>query len=79
MSALSKFLADIFLGAFGEFLQGLLSSLRAESAQREVGKLTAERDQGKATIAAQQAELQAQADAPRSTEDAIKRLEAGSA
>ncbi len=55
MNALTKFLADIFLGAIGDFVQGLLTSLRSEKAQRDVGRLTAERDQANAVIVTQQA------------------------
>lgn len=79
MSAIGKFFADVFLGAFGDFLQGLLTSLRSEKAQRDVGRLTAERDQAKDVITTQQAELDAAINAPKTTDDAIARLEGGTA
>lgn len=74
-----KTLLDSFLAAFGSAVTDWLGDLRAEQAQRDVGRLTSERDQAKAATSATQAELEAAVHAPQTVDDAIKRLEEGSA
>lgn len=71
--------AGLVLGALSKFALDAWNSYRGEKALRELGRVQAEAEQGRATIAAQEAELQAQADAPRSADEAIRRLEEGSA
>lgn len=66
----------------GWLTQSLLSYLRQREASQNTTDLAstkAELDQAQKTIAAQQAELEAQANAPASVTDAIKRLEDGTA
>jgi hypothetical protein len=83
MSAVAAWFAKegvgLLLGALAKFALDAWNSYRGDQALRELGRAQAEAEQGRATIAAQEAELQAQADAPRSSDDAIRRLEDGSA
>lgn len=76
---LAKEGAGLLLGALAKFALDAWNSYRGDQALRDLGRAEAQVEQGKGTIAAQQAELQAQADAPRSADDAIRRLEDGSA
>jgi hypothetical protein len=71
--------AGLLLGALGKLALDAWNSYQANQAQRDLATAQAQNQQAQATIAAQQSELQAQADAPQSTDDAIKRLEDGSA
>lgn len=71
--------AGLVLGALAKLLLDAWQSYRDDQALKDLGRAQAESEQGRGTIAAQQAELQAQADAPRSVNDAIRRLEEGSA
>jgi arginine exporter protein ArgO len=70
---------EALFNALGASFAGWLASKRAEETQQDLGAAQARNEQAQATIAAQQSELQAQADAPQSVDDAIKRLEDGSA
>lgn len=69
----------LLLGALAKLALDAWNSYRGDQALRDLGRVEAEAEQGRATIAAQEAELQAQADAPQSADDAIRRLEEGSA
>jgi hypothetical protein len=69
----------LLLGALAKLALDAFSAYRSDQALRELGRAEARADQGEATIAAQEAELQAQANAPRSTDEAIRRLDDGSA
>jgi len=55
------------------------NSYQADQHLKELGAAQAQLSQASATIAAQQDMLQAQADAPKTTGDTIKRLRDGSA
>lgn len=68
-----------FLGAFGEALNDFFDRRVADKNAKALGRAEAQAEQGAATIEAQQAELQAQADAPRTVDEALARLEDGSA
>lgn len=68
-----------FFDSFGRSLNDFFDRQKAEQNARELGSAEAKIEQQNATIDAQQAELQAQADAPKSVDDAIKRFEEGSA
>lgn len=67
------------LGAAADFLLGLFAQKQADENAKDLGRAEAQVEQSKDTIEAQQAELDALANAPRTTSDAIKRLEEGSA
>lgn len=71
-SIAGAFLKEGFLA-----LQTYLGSLRAEQAQRDLGRVEAERDHAKATNEALEASLQASVDAPKSVPDAIMALREG--
>lgn len=68
-----------FFNAFGRTVNDWLSARQADQNAKDVGAAQAQVGQANATIAAQQAELQAQENAPASVDDAVKRLEEGSA
>lgn len=68
-----------FFSAFGESLNDFFSRKRADQNAQSLGRAEAQVEQGNATIQVQQAELQAQADAPQTVDEALKRLEEGSA
>jgi hypothetical protein len=70
---------NAFFDAFGKSLTDYLGQQQADQNAKDLGAARAQVDQSNATIAAQQAELQAQADAPATVDDAVKRLEEGSA
>jgi hypothetical protein len=69
----------LLLGALSKIALDAWQSYRDDQALKDLGRAQAEAEQGRGTIAAQQAELQAQADAPRSADEAIRRLEDGTA
>ena len=77
-AALLKVLEALF-NAAGASLNAWLSNKRAEQAQQDLGRVTAERDQQAAAREATERELEAAQGAPQSVDDAIKRLEEGSA
>ena len=77
--ALLEPLLEAAFSAIGKSFTDWLATRRAEQAQRDVGRLTSERDQAKLSQAATQAELEAAVNAPRSADDAAARLEEGSA
>lgn len=83
LSAISAWLASqgasLLLGALVRFAEDTFNSYLAAKAQRDLATARAESDQANATIAAQQAELQAQADAPKTVDAALKRFEDGTA
>ncbi|MGY3690182.1 hypothetical protein [Bradyrhizobium erythrophlei] len=72
-------LLEAFFNAFGSSLNDYLARQRADQNAKDLGAAQATVQQQNATIDAQQAELEAQANAPKSVDDAIKRLEEGSA
>jgi hypothetical protein len=78
-SSIIAAILQAFFSAFGRSLNDWLTARRAEQTSRDLGTAEANLGNANATIDAQQAELQAQADAPRSVDDALKRLEEGSA
>ena len=68
-----------FFNAFGTSLNDFLGRKRADKNAQDLGRAQAQVEQGNATITVQQAELDAQANAPATVDDAITRLEEGSA
>lgn len=72
-------LLEAFFNAFGTSLNDYAGRKRSEQTAQDLGAARATIDQQNRTIAAQDAELAAQADAPRTAADAIARLEEGSA
>lgn len=76
---LLKPVLEAFFNAFGRSVNDRISANQANQNARDLGSAEARIEQQNATIDAQQAELQAQADAPTSVDDAIKRLEESSA
>ncbi|MGY3366202.1 hypothetical protein ACVWZL_003327 [Bradyrhizobium sp. GM2.4] len=70
LTAITAWLADqgagLILGALSKLALDAWNSYQANQAQRDLAKAQVQLDQGNATIAAQQAELQAQEDAPAS-------------
>lgn len=76
---LLKPVLEALFSAFGRSINDRISASQADRNARDLGAAGAKIEQQNATIDAQQAELQAQADAPRSADEAIKRLEEGSA
>lgn len=85
MSTLATILAILapllkpMLEAFGATLNAGARDRRAEQNARDLGRAEAQLDQSAGTIAAQQAELDALRNAPSTIDDAIARLEEGSA
>jgi len=71
--------ASLFLGALTKLALDAWNSYQANKTQRDLATAQAQLSQATATISSQQAELQAQADAPKNADDAIKRLEDGTA
>lgn len=72
-------LLEPLLNALGRTLNDYVAGARADKNAQELGRTQAQLDTATNTIDAQQAELQAQANAPKYVDDAIKRLEDGSA
>ena len=70
---------EAFFNAFGRSLNDWLASKRAEQAQHDLGAAEANLGTAKNTIAVQEAEMQAQKDAPQTVDDAVGRLLDGSA
>ena len=70
---------EAFFNAFGRSFNDWLASKRAEQAQHDLGAAEANLGTARGTIDAQQAELEAQANAPRTIDEAVARLEAGEA
>jgi hypothetical protein len=71
--------ASLILGAAAKLILDLWTAYQNRKAQTDLAAAQAQLGQANSTIAAQQAELQAQADAPSTAADAIKRFEEGSA
>lgn len=83
LSAIPAWLASqgaaLVLGWLGRFLLDVWERYRVQQDHAQLATARARLDQAEAVIAAQQAELEAQAAAPRTVADAIARLEEGSA
>jgi hypothetical protein len=79
MASLTSALGSFAVSFLVSFLQGWLSDMRAASTLRESGKLAAERDQAIAGNKAKGAELDALANAPKTMDDALERLDRGDA
>ncbi len=77
-AALLKVLEALF-NAFGTSLNTWLEKQRTEQALKDLGRVTAERDQQTEAREATERELEAAQNAPQSVDDAIARLEEGSA
>ena len=81
LTTIGTWFASYGLGIVLKFVSDALSNYQAQrqadSNAKDLGAAEAREEQSKATIDAQDAELQAQADAPKSVDDAIKRLEEG--
>ena len=71
--------AGLLLGALGKLALDGWNSYQANKALKDLGRVTAERDRETATRQATERELEASINAPQSADDAIKRLEEGSA
>lgn len=71
--------AALALGWLGRFLLDLWDRRRAQRDNAELAATRVRLGRAEAVIAAQQAELEAQAAAPRTVDDALARLEEGSA
>lgn len=69
----------LLLGALAKLAVDAFSAAQASRAQRDLGRVTAERDSSEATRQAVERELQASRDAPQTVDDAAKRFEEGSA
>lgn len=67
------------VGALAKLALDGWNSWQANRAQQDLGRVTAERDQQAAARAATERELAAEQAAPKTAEDAIARLEEGSA
>jgi len=76
---LLKPVLEALFSAFDRSLNDRTSANQANQNAKDLGSAEAKIEQQNATIEAQQAELQAQADSPKSVDEAIKRLEEGSA
>lgn len=72
-------LLEAFFNAFGRSVNDFLAQQQANQNAKDLGASQAKIEQQNATIDAQQAEIETQANAPRSVDDAVKRLEEGSA
>lgn len=83
LSAIGTWLLSYGLGAVLKFasdaLGNYLSQRHADANAKEVGRVTAERSASEASRQATERELEAAQNAPQSTDEAIKRLEDGSA
>lgn len=71
--------AGLVLGALAKIALDAWNSYQDNKAHRDLGKVTAERDQESATRQAKERELEASINAPKTADDAISRLEEGSA
>jgi len=81
-AALLKIIApiiEVFFNAIGRSFNDWATAKRAEQAQHDLGTAEANLGTAKNTIAVQEAELQAQKDAPLTVDDAVGRLLDGSA
>lgn len=83
LSAISAWLAtqgaSLVLGALAKIALDAWATYQATRAQQDLARAEVERDQAVADRAATEAQLQAQIDAPKSIDDAVKRLEEESA
>jgi hypothetical protein len=71
--------AALLLGALGKWLLDAFNGHKQRQALEDLGRAEAQRDQERERAAATQRELEAQKNAPRTADDAIARLEDGSA
>lgn len=69
----------LVLGALAKLALDGWNSYQANKALKDLGQVTAERDQEAAARAATERELEASQNAPQTVDDALKRLEEGSA
>lgn len=72
-------LLTAFFNAFGSSLNQFLANKQADQNAKDLGNAEANNATQQATIEAQQSELDAQENAPKTVDDAVKRLEEGSA
>lgn len=70
---------EVLLRQLGATFNANQAAKRAEQTAQDLGEAKAKLDTANATIDAQQRELEAQANAPQTVDDALKRLEEGSA
>lgn len=68
-----------FFSAFGASLNDFFDRRRADQNAQDLGRVTAERDQEQVAREATERELEASRNAPQNVDDAIRRLEEGSA
>jgi len=71
--------AGLVLGALGKLALDAWKSYQGNQALKDLGRVTAERDQEAAAREATERELEAARNAPQTVDDALKRLEEGSA
>ena len=71
--------AALLLGALGKWLLDAFNGHKQRQALEDLGRVKAERDQSELARKATQRELEASHNAPRSSDDAIARLEDGTA
>lgn len=76
---LAKEGVGLLLGALSKLALDAWNSYQSRKALEDLGRIATERDQQAAVTQAAQRELEAALNAPRTTDDAIKRLEEGSA
>lgn len=67
------------LGALAQVVTSAIATYRQNKTTSDLGRVTAERDAAIAANKAKDAELQAQADAPKDIDGALKRLDGGTA
>lgn len=83
LSALAAWFAKegvgLVLGALAKLALDGWNSYQANQSMKDLGRVTAERDQETATRQATERELKASIDAPKTADDALSRLEDGSA
>jgi hypothetical protein len=72
-------LLTVFLNAFGRSVNDFFDRQRANQNAKDLGAAEVKIETQRETIDAQQRELDAQANAPQTVDDAISRLDEGSA
>lgn len=70
---------EVFLKSIGATINDSQAAKRAEQNAEDLGRITAERDQEQRGREAAERELEALKNAPQTTDDAIARLDEGSA
>lgn len=71
--------ASLILGFVAQVITSTYQTWQSNKTASDLGKVTAERDQAQAANATKDAELNALANAPKDVDDALKRLDEGSA